>query len=175
MTSNHIVTPTVYILCGIPFAGKSTLAHILAEQRGWTHVDVDAIARSLIDSSNGDVTEGQWTAAFAISYEQIAASLARGQSVIHDATNYSRSARDRVREIARQCGSPAHVIYIVVPIGEANRRRIANETQPQRHHVSDTDFWEVVGSLESPTADESVLVFDGTLDVATWVECFIRD
>ncbi len=49
------------------------------------------------------------------------------------------------------------------------------ETQPQRHPVSDTDFWEVVGSLEPPTADESVLVFDGTLDVARWVECCTRD
>lgn len=169
------MTPAVYILCGIPFAGKSTFAHILAMQRGWTHVEVDAIAQSLIDPSDSDVTEEQWTEAFTTSYEQIAASLARGQSVVHDATNYGRTARDRVRAIAHQFGSSAHVIYIAVPIEEADRRRIANQAQPQRHQVSDTDFLEVVSSLEPPTADESVLVFDGTLDVATWIERVICD
>ncbi len=51
------MTPAVYILCGIPFSGKSTLARTLAMQRGWTHVDVDGIVKSLIDSEDSDVTE----------------------------------------------------------------------------------------------------------------------
>jgi predicted kinase len=169
------MTPAVYILCGIPFSGKSTLAHILSIQRGWTHVDVDAIAQSLIDSCDGDVTEEQWTEAFTASYEQVTTNLARGQSVVHDATNYARTVRDRVRAIAHQFGSSAHVIYITIPIQEADRRRIANQAHPQRHQVSDTDFFEVVSSLEPPTEDESVLVFDGTLDVATWIERVICD
>jgi predicted kinase len=169
------MTPVVYILCGIPFAGKSTLAHMLAAQRGWTHVDVDAIAESLLDSSDEAVTEEQWTAAFAASYEQVAKSLVKGQSVVHDATNFGRTARDHVRAIAHQFGSAAFVIYLSVPIEEANQRRITNQAQLQRHQVSDADFWEVANSLEPPTADESVLIFDGTLDAATWIERFICD
>jgi predicted kinase len=169
------MTPAVYILCGIPFSGKSTLAHILATQCGWTHVDVDAIAELLLDSSESDVTEEQWTAAFATSYEQVAKNLAQGQSVVHDATNYGRTARDRVRAIAHKFDSGAHVIYFAVPVEEADQRRITNQAQSQRHQVSDIDFWEVVNSLEPPTADESVLIFDGTLDVATWIKRFICD
>jgi predicted kinase len=169
------MTPSVYILCGIQFSGKSTLGRILAMQRGWTHVDVDAIAESLLDSSDSEVTEEQWTEAFTTSYEQIAASLARGQSVVHDATNYARTARDQVRSIAHQFGASAHVIYLAVPIDEADRRRIANQAWPQRHDVSDAGFWELVSSLEPPTADESVIVFDGTLDLATWIDRFICD
>jgi hypothetical protein len=33
----------------------------------------------------------------------------------------------------------------------------------------------MVESLEPPTEDEAVLVFDGKLDVETWIECFIGE
>jgi predicted kinase len=65
-------------------------------------------------SSDSEVTEEQWTEAFTTSYEQVAASLARGQSVVHDATNYDRAARHRVRAIAYRFGSSAYFIYIAV-------------------------------------------------------------
>ena len=169
----RVMTPAVYILCGTQFSGKTTLARTLAMQRGWTHVEVDSIAESLLDSSDSEVTEEQWTEAFNTSYEQVAASLARGQSVVHDATNYARVARDQIREIAHQFGASAHVIYMAVPMEEAKRRRIANQAQPQRHDVSEAGFLELVSSLEPPAADESVLVFDGTLDIVTWSERFI--
>ncbi len=169
------MTPAVYILCGTQFSGKTTLARTLAMQRGLTYVGIDAIAESLLDSSDSEVTEEQWTEAFYTSSEQIAASLARGQSVVYDSTNYDRPARDRVREIARKFGASAHVIYVAVPIEEANRRRIANQAQPQRHDVSEVGFWELVRSLEPPAADESVIVFDGTLNVVTWIERVICD
>jgi predicted kinase len=95
--------------------------------------------------------------------------------VVHDSTNKERITRDHLRAIAHQFGVSAHVIYMAVPIEEANRRRIANQAQPQRHDVSETGFLELVSSLEPPEADESVLVFDGTLDVVTWIERFICD
>ena len=133
------MTPAIYILCGIPFAGKTTLAHTLAMQRGWTHVEVDAIVESLMDSSDSEVIEEQWTEAFATSKEQIAANLARGQSVVYDATNWGRTGRDQVRAIAHQFGSSAHV----VPIEKADRRRRANQAQPQRHQGDKQDGGEI--------------------------------
>jgi len=169
------MTPAVYILCGIPFSGKSTLARTLAMQRGWTHVDVDGIARSLIDSEESDVTEEQWTEAFNTSFEQISDSLARGKSVVHDATNFARTARDRVRAIALQSNASAHVIYIDIPVDQADRRRIANQGYPQRHQVSAAGFQEVVRSMEPPGVDESVLLYDGTMDVKAWIDRFICD
>ena len=126
---------------------------------------VDEIAESLLDSSDSEVTEEQWTEAFTTSCKQVTASLRRGQSVVYDATNFERITRDQIRAIAHQSGASAHVIYFAVPVEEANRRRIANQAQPQRHDVSDAGFWELVGSLEPPTEDESVLLFDGKLDV----------
>ena len=170
----RLMIPAVYILCGIQFSGKTTLGHILAKQCGWTHVEVDAIAESLLDTRDSEVTEEQWIEAFRASYEQIASSLARGQSVVQDATNYARTERDRVREIARQFGAPAYVIYMAVPIEEANRRRIANQARPERHDVSETGFLELVSSMEPPAADESVIVFDGTQDVMTWINRLIE-
>ncbi len=169
------MTLAVYILCGTQFSGKTTLAHTLAMQRGWTYVSIDAIAESLLDSSDSEVTEEQWSEAFTTACEQLTASLTRGQSVVHDATNKERITRDYLRAIARQFSASAYVIYMAVPIEEANRRRVANQAQPQRHDVSEAGFLELVSSLEPPTADESVLIFDGTLDVMTWVERFIRD
>ncbi len=169
------MTLAVYILCGTQFSGKTTLAHTLALQRGFTHVSIDAIAESLLESSDREVTEEQWCKAFTTACEQMTASLARGQSVVHDSTNKERVTRDYLRSIAYQYGASAHVIYMAVPIEEANRRRIANQAQPQRHDVSETGFLELVSSLEPPAADESVLVFDGSLDIVTWIKRFICD
>lgn len=163
----------VYILCGIPFSGKSTLARLLAQRCGWTHVDVDAIVRSLIAPGEQFITDHQWDQAFSRSYEIVADSLARRQSAIHDATNYARTVRDRLRAIARQYDASAHVIYVNIPFDVANQRRHANQAQSQRHQVSDADFQEVVNNLEPPTVDESVLVFDGTLDIETWITRYI--
>jgi len=165
----------VYLLCGTQFSGKTTLAHTLAMQRGWTHLSIDAIAESLLESSDSEVTEEQWSEAFTTAREQMTASLARGQSVVHDSTNKERITLDYLRAIAHQFGASAHVIYMAIPIEEANRRRIANQAQLQRHDVSEAGFLELVSSLEPPTADESVLVFDGRLDIMTWIERFIFD
>ena len=165
----------VYILCGTQFSGKTTLSRAIALQRGWTYVSIDDIAESLLDSSDSEVTEDQWNEAYTSACEQLTASLSRGLSVVHDATNIERVTRDHLRALASQFGASAHVIYMAVPVEEANRRRIANQAQPQRHDVSEAGFLELVSSLEPPSADESVLVFDGTLDIVTWIERYVRD
>ena len=35
--------PTLYILCGLPFAGKTTLAKELVKHFGFVHIDIDQI------------------------------------------------------------------------------------------------------------------------------------
>ncbi len=166
----HHMVPAVYIMCGIPFSGKSTLADRLSVQCGWTHVHVDDIKRKLIDPDDGDITEEQWLKVFAESHVRVADSLKRGQTVVHDATNFTRAVRGQIRAIAHEFGSDAHVIYVDMSIEKANRRRIGNRSLQSRHQVSDADFIEVTSGMEPPTEDESVLIFDGSLDVTTWIE-----
>jgi predicted kinase len=168
-------TSSVLILCGIQFTGKTTLARALAMLRGWAHVSSDEIVESLLESVDGEISEEQWSEAFHISLKRVAESLARGQSVVYDSTAFERVTRDQIRAIARQYDASARVVYFTLPVAEANRRRIENQLHPQRHDVSEKGFWELVNSLEPPTADESILIFDGTLDAATWIERFVHN
>ena len=107
---------------------------------------------------------------FAESRLRVAGCLKRGESVVHDATNFARTVRDQIRAIAYELGLSAHVIYVDVSIEEANRRRIENQDLRLRHHVSETVFMEVKSEMEPPTEDESVIIFDGSMDVTTWIE-----
>jgi len=157
-------------MCGVPFSGKSTLADMLSVQCGWTHVHVDSIKRELIGPDDGDITEEQWLRVFAESHVRVADSLKHGQTVVHDATNFTRVVRDQIRAIACELGLSAHVIYVDVPVEEANRRRIENPDLSLRHHVSEAVFMEVKSEMEPPAEDESVIIFDGSLDVTTWIE-----
>src|SRR6266542_309656 len=123
---------TVYILCGLPFSGKTTLARALAKQRGFIHMDVDALARQLGEQPGEGISDERWGQIFREAHLQLTNLLLTGHSVIFDAVNYRRVGRDRLRSIAEQAGSSAYVILVATPFAEVARRRIENFPTQQR-------------------------------------------
>jgi predicted kinase len=165
---------TLYILCGLPFSGKTTLARALASRCGFVHLDLDAIARAKNLFPEEGINDEQWGQVFREVHLQAADVLTAGKSVVFDAVNYDRIGRDRLRAIAQQTGSSVHVIHINLPIQDLEQRRQANRAIHQRPPVRDEDFMELVTEFEVPTVEENILVYDGTQTIAEWIKNHIR-
>jgi len=162
--------PTLYIMCGLPFSGKTTLARALASQCGFVHLDLDSLARAKGLFPEEGINDEQWGRVFRELHQQVAVLLTSGKSVVFDAVNYDRVGRDRLRAIAQQSDSSVHVVYINLPIQEIEQRRQANQTDHQRPPVRAKDFVELVTQFEIPTIEENLLIYDGTQSVPEWIK-----
>ena len=75
--------PALYIMCGCPFAGKTTLALALVRQLGLRRVAIDDIneERGIWDDVVG-LTPDEWATTYAEAHRRIDALLAEGHAVI---------------------------------------------------------------------------------------------
>ena len=148
----------LYILCGLPFAGKSTLARALAAILGGQLVSLDAIntERGLGLDGRG-IAAAEWAASYAEADRRISQALSVGRSVVSDAAHFTRAERDRARTIARRYGVDTCVLYLPISPDEAQRRLMANRARRTRPDVRDEDFWLVVTHFEPPDDESDVL------------------
>jgi len=137
----------LYILCGLPFSGKTTLALALADQHNCVHLDLDALASLKGFSPEEEITDKQWSLMFREAHKQLAALLSAGRSVVFDAVNYDRAGRDRLRAIAQENGSSVYIIYVKLPAWKLEQRRRANRDNHQRPMSEIKTSWNLPGIL----------------------------
>jgi predicted kinase len=164
----------LYMMCGLPFAGKSTLARVVAAHLGAVHLETDAITTERGLGANGKaITMREWAATYREAYRRLEALLRDGHTIVYDAVNYRRVQRDQLRRIARRCDVTAQVVFVTTSAERARQRLECNRVQQTRFDVRDEDFAEVAGRFEPPTADEHVLHYDGDEPVEQWLaRCF---
>ena len=161
--------PLLVILCGMPFSGKSTLARRIAGETGWALLETDAIARALGHAPGTTMARADWAATYRESYRQAASHLAAGRSVVHDATNFRRMMRDRLRVLAVPLGARAAIAVVDAPIGTILARRAANRLAPSRPDVPSADLDDVRARFECPANDEPWLRWDPDADLTAWL------
>ncbi len=157
------------IMCGLPFAGKSTLARALAKHLGAVHLETDGINTERGLGANGKaITTREWAATYREAYRRAEVLLREGYTVVYDAVNYRRVQRDQLRRIARRCDAGAQVIWVTTSAAQARQRLQLNRVRQTRNNVRDDDFREVASRFEPPTADEHVLHYDGNEPIEQW-------
>ena len=164
------------IFCGLPFAGKTTLANELVKHFGWVRVDLDEInsERGLRELSNDEISNEDWKETYRISYEQTELRLREGRTVINDTANFTREQRDKLRAIAEKVGTDSIVIYVNIPESVARQRWQSNRQTKERYDVRDEDFTEVADNFQPPTPDEHVISYDGSLSIESWIHEYFR-
>ena len=152
------MTPTLYMLCGLPGSGKTTRAKeleaggegVLLNADSWVCQlfpdDAEAAAR---DERKALVQQVQWELA-----ERL---LTGGISVILDHGVSMREERDHYRRRARYLGANVQTIFFDVPI-ETLHERLAERNRdlpPGTFHISAAELNEWAARFERPTPDES--------------------
>lgn len=158
------------MLCGLPFAGKSSLAAALRSAYGYHVIALDAInhERGLgINAAPIDVH--QWDETYAEGYRRHAAAMAAGETVIFDAPSYTRTQRDELRRVAAAYGASASMLYLAVPAAVCRERLLRNRQAGARFEVRDADFENVAADFEAPMPDEQVIVYDQSALLAIWI------
>lgn len=152
--------PVLLILCGLPFAGKTTLAKLF-EKRGFVRITVDDINIELGIgfSLEKRITYEEWVRAYAHYYKKIRGTLLEGKNVICDSVAYMKKERKELREIANFCHAKSYVIYVPTDEQTAKKRWIENKKSHTRQDIREDDFEEVIHHFQQPTPDEHVFLF----------------
>jgi predicted kinase len=152
-----VVTGTRLILtCGLPGAGKTTLARQLAVERSAVRLTKDewlwALGASPWDTPTNDKVESElWRIAQEI--------LSLGVSVVLDFGLWARIERDEMRTVARDIGVGVELHYLDAPTDELWLRIEARNSAPpwDNEPIGRADLDEWRSNFEAPDAAELAL------------------
>ena|SRR5581483_5708431 len=163
--------PRIYLLCGLAFAGKTTLAKALAERLNLPRVSIDEIntARG-VGLDNTWITPEDWQITYEESYRQLSDHLNAGRSAISDAGNFTRAERDQVRAVAAQRHADTLVIHVTTPAYLVRVRWQLNRLTRERNDIRDDYFAQGLALFEPPAQDEQTLHYSNEQQVDRWLE-----
>ena len=145
--------PTLFLLCGLPGSGKTTLAKQLETQRPALRLTPDEWMAKIV----GDGFDQAKRAAIeAVQWEIATQALRLGIDVVLDWGFWSRSERDEFRSRAKDLGAHLEIRYLDVPPDELVRRLVNRnkELPPDTFPVTPNQLEIWSRRFEAPTPDE---------------------
>ena len=163
------MVPRMYLLTGISFSGKSTLAHALSIAQNIAVIDPDGVAHEQGIGLHGEeVSDAQWTLIHQEAERRAAQILTAGSSLVYDTTAFTRRQRQALRNHAAQCGAEVVLIFVSISRQEAWQRWNQNNRTWERFAVPENDFVMVADNFEVPGSDEPHLVYEAGRNLADW-------
>lgn len=146
------------LLCGLSFAGKSTLAAGLALELDALLVDLDAINAERGLRGGQGIPISEWVRTNELAHERASAALQHGQRVVVDDTGSPRFIRDDWRAVAANTDAAFVLVWVQIDAGLQRQRILANRSNQSRQDVIDRVLEEQRASFEQPSEDESAIV-----------------
>ena len=161
----------LFIICGLSFAGKSTLAKAIVARFGYVEVDVDRTKVTLygLEIDDADLTHEAWNTVYADTDRQIVNALNAAKNVVDASRNFRKAERDHIRGMVSALGHQVVTIYLNVPESVVRQRWLVNRNEPTRSDVTDQDFEEIVRLMEPPQANEQALTYHDGDDIDHWI------
>lgn len=162
----------LYIMCGLPYSGKSTLTKKLVEKFNFSVASMDEV----IDERGFEITEmaqEDWNYVYTQGYERLKNMLSEGKTVILDLGNLKRSERDTARRIAESMDILYKLIYVNTPIEEIRRRRLKNTETKERGHLEDISMERALNMFNEPKEDENPILYNSEMNLEKWIEANI--
>lgn len=160
----------LYVLCGLPFAGKTHLAAELAARLGFAVVSIDEIkfAHGFPWTDDSPITSADWARILDEADGRTAAFVAEGRTVVYDCANLDRETRAGIREFAASIGCPCRLVFVDAPVETVRQRWRHNRRSRERFDLPEAVFESALAAFERPAPDEAAVPWDGTMDVSAW-------
>jgi len=171
LTERKTFRNKLLIICGISFAGKSTLGKAIIERFGYEEVDVDDTKFQLYGQSiqDEDLNPDDWVRIYAETDKLIENHLKSGSTVVDASRNFRKAERDIAGSIADKVGVPMVTIYVDTPEGIVRQRMLENRRKSSRRDITDKDFEEAIMAMEPPIAAENPLIFHYHDEIESWL------
>lgn len=162
--------PTLYLMMGLPGAGKTTAAKIIERLTGSVRLSSDEARLMLWEAPVFNEAEHQLL--YEYLDEQTSRLLKADRSVIYDANLNRYEHRQEKYELARALGATTKLCWVQTPPEIAKNRRIKDDLT---HLVPSSDespaemFERISKLIETPEKSESFIVLDGTKITSDYV------
>lgn len=155
---------TLFLMMGLPGAGKTTAAKEIEKLTGAVRLSSDEARLMLWPEPNFSEEEHQ--ALYEFLDEQTKNLLSSGKSVIYDANLNRKTHRNEKYQLAKETGVDVVLCWVKTPRELAKNRRIE---ESEHHHLvtpKDSDpakmFERIADVIEEPEQTEPVVELDGT-------------
>ncbi|MCX6793394.1 MAG: ATP-binding protein [Candidatus Falkowbacteria bacterium] len=150
---------TLFILCGLPYSGKTYLANSIIEKTSIDYISIDNILDSLgYDwDTNKLPDELGWKEVMNKSYDMIRSSLANKKNALYDSTNHTLASRNDLRKIASELDCKTVVLFVNTSEEIVRQRWSENKLDPKRFVLDKALLDKTVNDFEAPSEDENVL------------------
>lgn len=162
--------PSLYIMCGLPFSGKTSLAKQIAQKTGARMIAFDWIWTEKKAELTPDLDKvEEWKFILKEAYKRIIENLLSNNSVIYDDISVRKEHRDALRKIAAACNASFAIIYLNTPMKTIREREARNKTSKERHVVASVNFEKALAQWENPTSEEGVREYKPDQNINDWL------
>lgn len=153
----------LYLFVGYPGSGKTTIAKLIKAKTGAEHIWADHERHHMFNTVTHSRQES--TQLYAELNQQTSDLLGQGKSVLFDTNFNFYKDREHLRQIARQHGTEAVVIWVTTPLELAKKRAVEESNDQETRiwgNMPAERFDRIARNLEPPRQDEKVIKIDGT-------------
>jgi predicted kinase len=154
---------TLYLMVGIPGAGKTSAAKLLSAITGAEHIWADHERRKMHVKPTYSKEENDQL--YIGLNDQTEKLLKQGGSVVYDTAFNHVSDRQKLRELATRYNAATIVVWVQTPKELAKERAQNTHLHAETRvlgNMTDEHFGNLSNKLEEPTDNETTLVLDGT-------------
>jgi predicted kinase len=165
--------PILYILTGLPYAGKTTLRNELVKRFKMRVISIDEINDEWGVIAE-QITQKDWDKVYTEAYKRLKEYLSQGKKVVFDGASLLFRERETQRQIAESIGAAYKLIYVDTPQEEIKERWMKNQQTKDRGHVPEKLFEAALTMWEEPRAEEHPLIYNQNMDLDNWISQNIK-
>ena len=152
-------TTRLVVVCGLPGAGKSTVASAVADRLDAALVRTDVVRKELFPDPSYTAEESRRT--YEAVYDRAGDRLAGGDSVVLDGTFRRAARRQEARDLAERRGADLRLVRVSCDERTAKARIRSRADDPSD---ADVDVYDLLREEFEPVEDPVVVDNSGDLD-----------
>lgn len=153
-----MISPTLFIMCGLPYSGKTFFSKRFSAENGYRLVSIDDVRESLGFFWGKTDTDAQnWQEVFRVVDDLIVSTLNQGESVVYDSANQDEASRSRYRKLAESLGCNSKIVFVNTSMEVIQERRLDNQGSLVRAHIPQETFESAIQTFVPPK-DADVII-----------------